>query len=190
MKTFPFILFIVLLLASCNSQHNSKISNNYFDLKTFLDSEIAQLNETKATVLKVASVNGDREENRFVDVDWKREFDSFYSADIHGSSFNEKYVVDTSRIINDSIYSFIIRYVAKDETVKTRVLEIHFDKNQSVTEVKAELYSKNFVANLSESLDYKTGAYYSISNHEESRWFGSDDFVIEGQIENSVVNSQ
>ena len=136
MKNLLAIVFIALF-ASCNSQQQSNISNNYFDLKTFFDREIAQLNRTKATVLKVASVNGDREENRFIDVDWKREFDSFYSADIHGSSFNEKYVVDTSRIINDSAYSFIIRYVAKDETVKTRVLEIHFDKNQSVTEVKA-----------------------------------------------------
>ncbi len=185
MKKLLSILFIASLLGACNSQQQSNISNNYFDLKSFLDGEIAQLNKTKATVLKVASVNGDREENRFIDVDWKREFDSFYSADIHGSSLNEKYVADTSRIINDSTYSFIIRYVAIDESVKTRVLEIHFDKNQSVTEIKAELYSKNFVANLSESLDYKTGDYYSISNHEESRWFGSDDFVIEGRIETS-----
>src|SRR5207244_4519716 len=121
---------------------------------------------------KVAAVNNSKEENRFVNLDWHREFDSFFSADIHNTSLNGKYLVDTSRIVNDTANVLIIRYIAKEEGLKTRLLEIHFDSANNVELLKAELYSKNFVASLSESLYYEPQKTYSIANHEESRWFG------------------
>ena len=184
MKKLLTALLIITFFNSCSDNKKATIKNFYFDLSTFMNNDIEKLHASHASVLKSASVNGDREENRFINIDWKREFDSFFSGDIHNNSFNEKYIVDTIVNSTDSLHTTMIRYVAKDEDLKTRVLEIHFDSNKNIELIKAELFSKNIISNLSESLIYSPLKYYSITNHEESRWFGSDDFIIEGRIEN------
>lgn len=183
MKKLLSVILIITFFTSCSEHKKEAIQNSYFDLSTFMNADIEKLHTSGASVLKVASVNGEREENRFITIDWKREFDSFFSADIHNNSLNDKYIVD--KIVNstDSSESTTIRYVAKEEDLKTRVLEIHFDSNKNIELIKAELFSKNFVSNLSESLIYYPLKYYSITNHEESRWFGNEEFIIEGRIE-------
>ncbi len=183
MKKLLCALLIITFFNSCSENKKAANQNSYFDLSTFMNADIEKLHASGASVLKVASVNGEREENRFVTVDWKREFDSFISADIHNPTFSEKYIVDTIVNSTDSSKSTTIRYVAKEEELRTRVLEIQFDENKIIVLIKAELFSKNFIANLSESLIYSPLKYYSITNHEESRWFGSDEFIIEGRIE-------
>ncbi len=184
MKKLLIAILVAVLFNSC-TEKNISVSNNYFDLSKYMNSEINRLSDSHVSVLKVARINGEKEENRFINIDWKREFDSFFSADIHGNSFTDKYIIDTIKNLSDSLSTIIIRYIAKDEELKTRVLEIHFNSKNEVELIKAELYSKNFIANLSESLIYQSGKYYSISNNEDSRWFGSDEFIIEGKISKS-----
>lgn len=184
-KYFFLFLFSSIALLSCSDVKNNSVRNDYFDLKSYMEKETRKLHDQKHSVLKVVAVNGDKQEARFPEIDWKREFESFFSADIHGDAFTGKYVVDTSRIVNDSTNEIIIRYAAKDETLKTRLLEIHFNTANNIMLIRAELYSKNIIAGLGESLMYNPGKYYRVVNTEESRWFGTDEFLIEGMIEST-----
>ncbi len=188
MKKLLIAIIIILTFNSCTDHTKSAMENNYFDLSKFLNNELVILNERPLSVLKTAIVNGQSEQHRYLSINWKRELESFFSADIHTNSFNKKYLVDTTFISTDSSKTTVLRYIANDEELKTRVLEIHFNKDGNVEMIKAELYSKNFIANLSESLIYKPGKFYSITNHEESDWFGTDEFIIEGQISKNPIN--
>ncbi len=183
MKKILVALLIITFFNSCSDNKKDAIQNSYFDLSTFMNSEIEKLYQHQLSVLKTAIVNGESEQHRYPAINWKREFESFYAADIYKTSLNEKYMVDTLVHSTDSSKTFIIRYVAKEEELKTRVIEVYFDAQKNVTSIKVEMFTKNFVAVLSESLLYYPGKFYRIANQEESRWFGNAEFVIEGQIE-------
>jgi hypothetical protein len=99
MKLKIYLTFGLLIWAafSCISHEGQKKLDKppYFDLKGFVDLELAKLDGAK--VAKISEVNGEEKsvEKTFSLKEWKEEFEIFYSADINTPSLATSYSTET-----------------------------------------------------------------------------------------------
>lgn len=97
-------MVLLLLLGACNGSDNAEVRANpanrkpgYFDVKGFLDSQIAQLNRRQPALEKrVRLRDGAEETTRVTKTDWSKELQIFYQADINKPALRGAYAVAES----------------------------------------------------------------------------------------------
>lgn len=90
-----------MLLGSCSGPDNAEVRSNpanrkpgYFDVKAFLDNQVAQLNRRQPTVEKQVRLReGALETTRVAKTDWAKELQIFYQADINKPALRDAYTV-------------------------------------------------------------------------------------------------
>jgi len=102
--------FGLLLLATACGPEDAAVRSNpanrkpgYFDVKGFLDAQVAQLNQQQPTVEKQVQLrDGQREATRVAKIDWGKELQVFYQADINKPALRGAYTVTSGA--NSSSY--------------------------------------------------------------------------------------
>ena len=96
---------LLLLLAGCNAPESTTPSGvspaagrttAYFPLKAYLDAQAARLNQQHPAVTKQVRLRGEAPETtRVPRVDWNRELQIFYQADLNKPALRGAYAVDS-----------------------------------------------------------------------------------------------
>lgn len=101
MRKGPWLALGALLLAACGSEEPSgrtapaNRKPNYFDVKSFLDGQVADLNRRQPAVEKQVRLrNGKVETTRVMKTDWGKELQIFYQADINKPALRGAYKVE------------------------------------------------------------------------------------------------
>lgn len=92
--------WVLLLLTACGPDENTGRSApanrkpNYFDVKGFLDAQTALLNQRQPTVEKQVQLRDEQTEtSRVAKLDWGKELQIFYQADINKPALRGVYAV-------------------------------------------------------------------------------------------------
>ena len=94
----------------------------YFDLKGFMDLEIAKLEGV--TVTKISRINGQEKTSELVlsTQEWKEELQAFYEADINKPSLALSYSTDAH-------YEYLIHELLPNEKGKVKEIKIKYNNN-------------------------------------------------------------
>lgn len=143
LKTFLPVILICMSLSACDAPVNDKNEKKvYYDLKGFIENQIVYLNEKKAPVTKTVHLNGKKEVQSGLQVDWKKELELFAQADINKPAYNKSYAVIRS---DSSVYEYKLK---PNENLPVRYLMIKVDSaTQQPLLVKAILKSENKIYN-------------------------------------------
>lgn len=103
-------LGVLLLLAACGPGEDAVVrpvptnrKPNYFDVKGFLDSQVAELNRQQPVVEKQVRLrDGSLETTRVSKTDWSKELQIFYQADINKPALRGAYAVEPVNQPNSS----------------------------------------------------------------------------------------
>ena len=169
---------LLFMLSSCQPPSTNLSQKPYFDLTSFFDQQIDQLQRDSLVVLKTSEINGNTDQHQMDWTDWKREFALFYGADINKGSLIGKYKIDSVKI--DSVKSQIT-YTATDISLRTRLLEVTYEK-RVVEEIHIVNHASNFLSTTHEELYYQPLKNYVIKSGVSNRFFGDNDFSVLGQL--------
>jgi hypothetical protein len=154
-RTFKSSLLLFVLwiaFTACDTPSDNKNEKKaYYDLKGFVENQIVYLNEKKARVSKSVSLNGEKEVQAGLQVDWKKELELFAQADINKPAYNRSYNV----IRNDSsVYEYKMK---EGEKLPVRYLMIKVDSaTQQPLQVKAIIRSENKIFNAERNIELNT----------------------------------
>ena len=136
-----YIAFLLLVFSNCKNEapQYSKNSSPLFDLKGFLDNEIATHLKDVKKVKKTVTVNGKTETKEVEIKDWKEELKPFFNSDINRPAWLDKYRFEEVKNIakkssphnplsstiygyihNDIPYSSLKSYITKDKNLRTK----------------------------------------------------------------------
>ncbi|SNR50733.1 hypothetical protein [Hymenobacter mucosus] len=99
-----WLLVSLLLLGACGPGEDTTVRLNpanrkpgYFDVKGFLNQQVALLNQRKPAVDKQVELrNGQLETTRVAQTDWSKELQIFYQADINKPALRNAYTITPS----------------------------------------------------------------------------------------------
>jgi len=93
MRTFLFLFILVLFLGSCTNPTDTAAVQNYFNLKGFIENQIAELNKRKPLVNKEMAL-GDKNENmQTTEIDWRQELELFTQTDLNKQAYQLSYTI-------------------------------------------------------------------------------------------------
>ena len=145
-STFMYILFITCSLVSCNSNKHQKNKPfkkyHYFDLTTFLNSQLKQLENNNFQIKKQVQFGEKTEVRILSNIKWKDELELFMDADINKSNLIGGYTINKN--INGSDETII--YTANDKNFKTQKLIIK-KENNFVQEITINIKESNELFN-------------------------------------------
>ncbi|GMQ25359.1 hypothetical protein Aoki45_20410 [Algoriphagus sp. oki45] len=117
-------ILLVLVFLSCDSARKEVKMEKlpYFDLKGFMDLEVAKLDGV--SVSKVSRINGNEKsaEVTLSSQEWKEEFQAFYEADINKPSLALSYSTN-------AYYEYLIHELLPGEKGKVKEIKIKYNKD-------------------------------------------------------------
>lgn len=163
-QTNIFLLFLLgLFLVACNASSSEDegtlVDSPFYDLKTFFNGEIERLTKEQPNVLKRVAIQEKKEEKQFDQLNYKQELQAFVDADINKVAWFDRYEIDSIQE-NQSLKQ--LTYTAKSPKLKTRSIQITFDDQQAIQEVKMAIGTENQVAGSKKELTYTTNQGYKI----------------------------
>jgi hypothetical protein len=155
-----YIILLLLIFSNCKEGAPQYLGNTtpLFDLKGFLDNEIATHLKDVKTVKKTVTVNGKTETKEVTIKDWKEELKPFFNSDINRPAWRDKYKVDTivegsyptgeilnqdSIIENGKVASIVGNVQAGSGTYSRDIIYASLDKNlktKKITRFYKDLY--------------------------------------------------
>lgn len=136
MKKLPFLF--LLFLAGCGPA-DTRTATTYFDLKGYLDQQVAWLEKNRPVVRKEVIVSEESDRLLTKDVNWKKEMELFFQADLNKPAFSRSYMADT---LSASTISYRLR---EGEQLPVQFLEVIRDKDGAPQKIKASLLDKNYL---------------------------------------------
>lgn len=139
MKLKSYLVFGLLLWAafSCISGEKGKKMEElpYFNLKGFLDLELAKLDGAEVT--KISEINGEEVlvDKTYSLKDWKEEFEAFYSADINSPSLALSYSTETQS-------DYLIHKLLPEAKGKVKEIKIKYFKQYPIS-ISIRISDKN-----------------------------------------------
>lgn len=91
--TIVAAVFLFSLVSCRQEEARDDAPKVYYDLKGFIENQIAHLNEKKPEVSKTAVLGSKREASKTREVDWKKELELFVQADINKPSYGQSYEI-------------------------------------------------------------------------------------------------
>jgi hypothetical protein len=125
-----YIIFLLLIFSNCKEGAPQYLGNTtpLFDLKGFLDNEIATHLKDVKTVKKTVTVNGKTETKEVAIKDWKEELKPFFDSDINRPAWMDKYsILNLDQFKNYDTVFFKRQFNAIDKNLKTQRIEIWFE---------------------------------------------------------------
>jgi len=182
MSLAVFVFFLFLVFYSCSdtptivAQPGAKLL--YFDLKGYFDQEVKRLADF-TRVKKIATVDGQREEQTLEAHDFALDLKIFTDADINRASWSDKYVVDS--VFNNQRQLVRLDYTANDMDLRTQKISIEFEEG-NVSKIFIENSSSSAVADTKQLLTYRPSSGYAIESRQKVALSGDHVFLVEVQF--------
>ncbi|MBT8196774.1 MAG: hypothetical protein HKO56_01360 [Bacteroidia bacterium] len=175
---FYFILVLFLAFSSCSNSSPVQQEKYYFDLISYFNTQVDELNNLNPDVHKSITKNGEMEEKTISDIDWQQELMAFVQADINKPAWKSLYEVDTTVVSN----GLVIKYAASDEKLTTRSLEVSISNENEISriEINTQPDKKIYFANT--NMVYVPGKNYSIQTEQNLVLFDKDNFNVKATI--------
>jgi hypothetical protein len=132
------IVLLTSILSSCSQGENTAFENQYVDLQVIIEKTIRSNEVSNPTYLKEVWINDEREAITAENLDWAKELEVFYLADLNKRDYLNKYAKDSSS------YELIYSLRSEDEA-PVKKLAVRFDSTRSISEIKAILTTDNFL---------------------------------------------
>lgn len=146
MKKIGIALLLPILVAC--SPETAKKAANFYDLKSFVESQAKVLNQIKPLTTKVVEAEGATENKQTKDIDWVKELDLFAQADINKASYTGSYQV------NKEIPNTLVYQLKEGENLTVKLLKIVLDpKTQQPIQVEATLQNQNYLFESEKKID-------------------------------------
>lgn len=183
-KCLSIISFLFLI--GCDQPKDKPADKKiYYDVKGFIETQIAFLSEQKPTVSKQMGVAGKKEERSTKHVDWKKELELFVQSDINKPAYSKSYVVEKPD-------SFTVIYTLKTtENLPVRYLKIELDKiSRNPVSMQAQLRSENKLYSSEKNIEMHCASHsnqwrlmsYSIKGYQKLALMDQKDFNINAQV--------
>lgn len=176
-----FLVSMFITISACSekpSRANVKKGEKiFFDLQGYFDQEAKRLTGTLAK--KIASVDGQREEQTPDSIDFVRDLKIFSQNDINRPAWSDSYQIDST--FNQQKELTRLSYTASDEKMKTRKILIDFEQG-TVSKIFIENGTSSAVANTKQILTYEPLKGYSIESHQKVTLADDNVFLIEVQF--------
>jgi hypothetical protein len=175
------LLPLFFLLAACSQPQPAQRTNAYFDLKDFLDQQVAALNAQKPLVSKTVLVEDQPETHQTHQVDWARELELFGQADLNKPAYANSYFTEA---ISKTTTTYRLK---SGEDLPVQYLEVIQDeKTSQPVKVKATLRTKNYLyeSERTLSLTARNGRLteYDIDGFQQLFYGDPEPFHLEGRI--------
>jgi hypothetical protein len=160
-----YIIFLLLIFSNCKNEtpQYSKNLTPLFDLKGFLDNEIATHLKDIKKVKKTVTVNGKTEIKEVEIKDWKEELKPFFNSDINRPAWRDKYKTNSQKF--DTI-GYGQTFTRIEDNLKTKWMFIHFLDQNKILSVKIENDQVSNIVNFVEEMQY-----FSKSNWQYGKVF-------------------
>jgi hypothetical protein len=169
MKKIGFSLLVLLVFAGCGGKTDTTKAVDetpFFDVKGFFNGEIKRYTEGSQKIQKTVTVKGNAETKILDKADFAQELALFVSSDINKPAWRDKYRIE--KTAGRSLESF----VATDDDLKTRRVDIYRFPPNGVTEIQIINGDKSAITESQQSLKYEIGKGYSIETFQ--KFIGSD----------------
>ncbi len=152
----------------------------FFPLESYIEQEVARLNEAGMPLEKHIWYNEQEETQTNNEIDYGKELSLFRRADINKPAWVDLYQADT--IFQDE-RAREVRYQALDPELEVRSLEVKWDKEGAVTEVKIRRESISTLASNEYDLVYLPQEGYRINTLQQNRSADPVTIRIEGTFQ-------
>jgi hypothetical protein len=171
LKLFSLVLFLM----SCNSQEGD-FEKQYFDLAGTLNLQLEHLKNKSAE--KTWEFNGRTETKVVNDLNWKKELELFYNADINKKAFLKSY---TTSVNNDTTFHTL----RNGEKLWVKTMQIIKNEKNEPIEIAIECEENNYINETQQSLniilkDNKIETY-KIINHQK---------LLFGKLKKTTISSK
>ncbi len=180
----PAILFFFITACQTREPESQKASakaapNLFFDLKGYMAQQVAALKVSKPRVNKQISINGKSETQISENINFEEELGVFINADINKPAWSDKYSRDSSFSGGQLQY---VRYLAKDEKMKTQMLQVTFSGG-TVSKIELKNQTSAAIVSAEEEMIYTPGKGYSILHKEIPVLGEAKNFLVEATFE-------
>jgi hypothetical protein len=176
-------LFAVIFLSACSQ--NKKITGvePYFSLTDYFNSQIQILFSDKFQLAKSMMVDGNADEKNYKRVDWHKELQAFFDADINQPLCVGKYKGDTISADsgNQKIKKYIYSALENNLPVQKLIVTLNASRD-SVTGIFIQTQISDWYDKTSTTLDYFPLQKYHIFSTEKELLFGTSIFEVKADI--------
>ncbi|MFD1144055.1 hypothetical protein ACFQ4C_23215 [Larkinella insperata] len=182
MMKYRYAFVLVLGLAACTNPAKEAPVGTYYDLKSYIEQQISQLQKQQPTVEKQAGFGKEKDQQTTKEIDWSRELDLFLQADINKQAYQTSYQKNRP----DSLtYEYTLKTTEK---LPVQFLRIELDSaTHQLRRVKATLRTKNSLYESERNvwLEAEKGNLkrYHIDGFQQLAWLDPKQFLIEGKIQ-------
>jgi len=151
----------------------------FFDLKGYMSGQVEALKVSKPRVKKRVSINGKSEEQLSDHINFEEELAIFINSDINKPAWSDKYSKDSS-FVGGQLQN--IRYLAKEEKLKTQMLQVSFSGG-AVSKIELKNRASAAIVTAEEVMTYTPGKGYSIIYKEIPVLAEAKNFSVEAVFE-------
>ncbi|MGB0839917.1 MAG: hypothetical protein ACPGXL_07245 [Chitinophagales bacterium] len=170
-----FLLFTYACGTSAEQERTEgNEQNTFFSLKDYFSQEVNRLTQQQSVLTKTAYLNGETETKTLSDVDWAKELQLFFQADINKTAWKDKYQKDST--------AQEIRYTALDEQLQVRSITLQMNGLATVQRIEINKMVKNPIYQLTEQLTYQANGRFLVESSQTVRLMGTDSMRVEGKF--------
>lgn len=145
---FPFLAALSVVSVSCSQEDNADFEKQYIDLKGLIERTVLLNEAENSAFTKEVWINEENETIALQKIDWKRELEVFYLADLNKRDYLNKYKIDSTDY--QLSYSLLPGMEAP-----VNELVVSYDSSLQVSKIKAILLTNNFLYQSERELDLK-----------------------------------
>lgn len=184
MRSFVAIILaaVLSLLTACHGEPGTTAASGgalYFDLKKYLESEIARLDKAQGSVVKTVSVNGKEEQHILQQLDYRSELAPLLDSDINRPAWQGKYSVDSTRISPDE---WTLTYTATDDKPPVRTLSIYF-QGEALASILIERAAHTLLAGSRQQLAYRPASGFEVTTLQNTVFMPERKIVVAVQYQ-------
>ena len=134
----------------------------FFDLKTYFNNQVDQLNKDQVPVKKTITFEGKTETKELKALNFEDELKLFIDSDINKTSWTDKYQTDS--ILTNSGKLQQVNYTAKDETLRTRAIRLFYDRVEAIAKIEIHNLGDGLITRSEQFLTFEEVKGYQIKN--------------------------
>jgi hypothetical protein len=179
-------LLLFLGLAACTSEKNQARTGQYYDLASFIENQIGELDSLRPTVEKTVVSGNARETRQLSEIKWGKELDLFFQADLNKPAYRNSYQVEK---VGDHTLIYRAR---SGEEVPVKYMKIELDSAAGKPRhVEVIITSENYLYNSEKKLFLhgspdEQGRWrlreYQVSGYQQLAFFNKKPFEVKGKV--------
>lgn len=162
---------------SCREEEDLDLQNenHFFDLSTFVDSEIAYYKSIQCQILKQGEINQESDQKSISsqDFDWDKELKILSNMDIRKSAWVDYFSVDTIvHSISQTANDYSIHYETHNPKISVKKLVVHYNDSLYTKPyyIEAERIIKNWIFDSRQIIYYTAGTGMRVEGTQKILW--------------------